>query len=107
MFSQKDIAVLRGLFAEQEHRLNSQWDIRFSDFKHEIRDEMHSVVNAAVFASEQRMMKRMNESEERLTKKIDALQDGILDIINDGILPQIEENRIEILGVKRRLTLLE
>lgn len=105
MFSQKDIAVLRGLFAEQEQRLNSQWDIRFSDFKHEIRDEMHSVVNAAVFASEQRMIQRIDGSEERLTKKIDALQEGVLDVINEGILPQIEENHIEIIEIKRKMTM--
>lgn len=47
--------------------------------KREIRDEMHSVVNAAISASEKRVIARMDEG-----------FDAVMELIDDGIIPQID-----------------
>lgn len=85
MLDKNDVALLRGMFLENNEVFGRQ-------LRRELRDEIHSVVNAAVFASEQRLMQRMDE-----------MQDGILEVINDGILPQIEENRLDIIAIKRQI----
>ena len=98
MLSKNDIALLRGMFLENNHILSKEFDekldIRFADFRHEIRDEIHAVVQGAVFASE-----------ERLGKKIDTLRDDLLEVINEDILPQIEEHTRQIGIINRHLKL--
>lgn len=78
MLSKNDIQVLRGMFEENNHIL-----------KREIRDEIHSVVHAAV-----------SGSESSLRKELYQIRDEIIDVINDEILPQIEEHRIDIARLK-------
>ena len=75
------------------------------DLKHEIRDEIHAIVNGAVFASEQRLIQRMDDVENNLRQEIHDVKDAVIDIIDESVLPQIEEHRIEIVKVKRQLQL--
>ena len=101
MLSKNDLVMIRGVVSELFVENNREWDkkldqrfdafeIRFADFKHEIRDEIHAVVNAAVFASENRLIRRM-----------DVMQEEISDVINDGILPQIDEHTRQITVINR------
>jgi hypothetical protein len=71
--------------------------------KREIRDEIHSVVNGAVAASERRMIDRMDAMEDRLMNRMDKNFEAITDLIDDGILPEIKEHRREIDSIKRQL----
>lgn len=100
MLDKEDIALLRGMF---------------SDVKHEMRDEIHSVVNAAVFALEQRMMKefervqkefdRVQKEFERVHEEIEGVKDAVIDLVDETIMPKIEDNRLEIVAIKRHLSL--
>ncbi len=74
MLSKNDIQVLRGMFEENNHIL-----------KLEIRDEVYSIVKA---------------TEVSLRREMHQMRDDILDVIHDGILPQIEEHRIDIARLK-------
>ncbi len=97
MLDKEDIAVLRGMFTENNAIL-----------KREIRDELHSVVNAAVFASEQRMMKefeRVQKEFERVHEEIEGVKDAVIDLVDETIMPKIEDNRMEIVAIKRHLSL--
>lgn len=69
------------------------------DVKREIRDEMHSVVNGAVAASERRMMKGMDQIAENTKEEI---LDGVADIIGDRILPQIDDHDVRITRLKHQ-----
>lgn len=76
------------------------------DVKREIRDEMHSVVNGAVAASERRMMKRMDDTKDELLQRMDDMYeeilDGVSEIIGDRILPQIDDHDVRITRLERR-----
>ncbi len=81
--------MLRGMFGETlttELRVNNQ--ILTDEIKRDIRDEMHSIVKA---------------SESVLRREIHQMRDDILDVINEGILPQIDEHDREIRGIKHHL----
>ncbi len=95
MLNKKDIAILRGMFCELLIENN---EIFGRQLKREICDETYSIVNAAVFASEQRLIKRMDEIKEEIIG-------GITEVIDEGVLPQIEEHRIEIVKIKQHLQL--
>lgn len=92
MLSKKDVALLRGMFQEQEGRFDQKLD----DLRVDLRDEIHSVVNGAISASEARMMKRMNEIKEEII-------DGITEIIDEGILPRISDLQSDMRRVKNHL----
>ena len=63
--------------------------------KREIRDEFHSVLKGEIVASERRMITRMDQMETRLEKRMDEGFGAMTDLIDDGILPQIDEhNRV-------------
>lgn len=98
MLSKKDIAILQGMFVENnkvwdaslKKRLDQRFvafEIRFDDFKHEIREEIHAVVTAAVTASERRVI------------------DEITEFIGEGVLPQIDEHTRQISVINRHLKL--
>ncbi len=82
MLNKNDIQILRDMFRENNEVFGSQ-------LKREMRDEIHAIVNGAVFASE-----------ERLSKKIDTLRDDILDLVNEEILPQIDQCQRDIVQLK-------
>jgi len=94
MLSKNDIAILRGMFTENnkiwDAKLDQRFDafeIRFADFKHEIRDEIHAVVNATVTASERRVIEEITE------------------FIGEEVLPQIDEHTRQIAVINRHLKL--
>lgn len=60
--------------------------------KREIRDEIHSVVNGAVSASEQRMIARIDDS-----------QSAILEAIDELVLPRIKKNRRSIIRLNKAI----
>lgn len=117
MLDKKDIALLQGMFLALEGRLDEKWDIRFSDFKHEIRDEIHSVVKAEVFASEKRMMKRMDDVKGELVQKIEHVESVLQNEIDgtntillsfiEEVEPRIEKHEKKIVRLRRHMTLGE
>ncbi len=104
MLNKNDVTMLRGMFVEVLDDRDVQWkadlDQRFHDFKHEIRDEIHSVVNGAVSASEARMMNRMDGSLERV--KVEII-DAIGEILDESVLPQISDLQVDMRRVKNHL----
>lgn len=98
MLDTNDIAQLRGMFGELLVENNRT-------LKREIRDETHSIVSAAVFASEQRLIQRIDDVEKNLRQEIHDVKDAVIDIIDESVLPQIEEHRVDILRVKKHLQL--
>lgn len=92
MLSKKDVTLLRGMFQEQE----SRFDQKLDNLRVDLQDEMHSVVHGAIFASETRMMKRMDEIKEEII-------DGITEVIDEGILPQISDLQADMRRVKNHL----
>ncbi len=110
MLDKKDIQLLEKMFdvklSEQEVRLgkslSAKFDVKLENELHflrrDIRDEIHSVVNGAVNASEKRMMKRMDEIK-------DEIIGSVIDVIDHGILPQIEHLQFDMVTVKRQLQL--
>lgn len=108
------MTLLRGIFNEVlDERLtanNRKWkedmDQRNRDLKREIRDETHSVVNAAVTASERRLLAKMDALESALRKDIHDVKDAVIDIIDESVLPEIEEHRLEILAIKRHVQMV-
>ncbi len=70
--------------------------------KREIRDEIHSVVTGAVVASERRMIARMDN----IVEEIQQLRTDVVDLLDDGVLPQVETNRLDILLLKRSLVVV-
>lgn len=95
MLDKNDIKILRGMFRENNEVFGAQ-------LKREIRDEMYSVVNGAVVASERRMIERMDSKMDSVKKEI---IDGIIDVLDDNILPQIQELREDMVMVRRHLKL--
>lgn len=98
MLSKNDLVMIRGVVSELFVENNREWDkkldqrfdafeIRFADFKHEIRDEIHAVVNAAVTASERRVIEEITE------------------FIGEEVLPQIDEHTRQIAVINRHLKL--
>ena len=87
MLDKNDVQLLRQMFTENNKVL-----------KHEIRDEMHSVIRSEVFASETRMMKAMKEMKEKII-------DGITDVLDNSVLPRLDEHDRDIRSIKRHLKL--
>ncbi len=83
MLDKNDIQIIRDLFQENNAIL-----------KREIRDEMHS----CIAASEVRTMEKMEKMKEEII-------DGITDVLDDSILPRLEEHENDIRLIKRRLQL--
>ncbi len=92
MLSKKDIQVLREMFTENNREWDKRLDIRFSDFKHEIRDEIRS----CIAASESRMTKMMHEVR-------DEILEGVADIVGNEILPQIDNHESRLLILEQRV----
>ncbi len=67
----------------------------FSDFKVEMRDEMHSVVNGAVSASEKRLTKLIYDVR-------DEILDGVSDIIGNEIVPQLDDHETRLIRLERK-----
>lgn len=82
MLSKNDMNELRGMMREVIQENNAVFG---TQLKTEIRDEMRSIVKGEVSA---------------LRRDMYQMRDDILDVINDGILSQIEEHRLEILTLK-------
>lgn len=88
------IALMRGMFQEQEKRFDQKLD----DVKENLRDEMRSYI----LGSETRMTKRMDGALERVKTEI---IDGITNILDESILPQISDLRTDVDRLKVRLQL--
>lgn len=86
------LEILTVALREQDIR----FDQKLHDLRLDVRDEIHSVVNGAVSRSEARMMKKMDEIKEEII-------DGITEIIDEGILPQISDLRTDVDHVKVHL----
>lgn len=86
MLSKNDIATLHGMFGKLLRENN---EVFGCELKRDIRDEVHSVVNGAVSASESRLRTELHQ-----------VRDEIIDVIDGGILPQIEEQRLDIVRLK-------
>mgnify|MGYP001607276944 CR=1 FL=1 len=106
MLSKKDIQMFEKMFANVVTRdtlrdiLRENNEVFGAQLKREIRDEIHAVVNGAVFASEERMMSVLAGAIESVRNDIHTLRDDILDLVNDEILPQIDECQRDIVQLK-------
>lgn len=102
MLSKKDLQLVRGIVTEVvtevvagtidakvPNMISQAIEANNHVLKLEIRDEIHSVVNGAVSASESRLRTELHQ-----------VGDEIIDVIDGGILPQIEEHRLDIVRLK-------
>lgn|SRR3989338_1191150 len=102
MLSAKDIQLLEKMFGKITENMVTKDMLRENNevfgrqLKREMRDEIHAVVNGAVFASEARMMKRMDNLREEIL-------DGVSDIVGDEIFPQIDDLEIRVLRLEQRV----
>lgn len=101
MLSKNDMSALRGLMREViietvPGMMRENNEIFGSQLKREIRDEIHSLIKA----SEAGLIRRMDEMEIRLIQRMDGGFDAINELIDDGILPQVND-------LDRRVTRLE
>lgn len=98
MLNAKDIAVLQGMFLDQEKRFDRKLEERLEANNHilkrEIRDEMHSLMKA----SEAGLIRRMDEM------KVEIV-DGILEVLNDDVLPRVHVLEEDMIVVKHELKL--
>jgi hypothetical protein len=97
MLNTKDIALLQGMFQEQDKKFDRRLEERLEANNHilkrEIRDEFHSVLKGEISTSERRMIARMDGVKEEIL-------DGVSEIIGDRVLPQID-------GLDHRVSRLE
>jgi len=89
--------VLPRMFLEQEKK----FDQKLEDLRLDIRDEIHSVVKA----SEAGLIRRMEDIEEKLTKRTDDGFSSVLELIDGGLIPQIQEHDRDMHLIKRHLKL--
>lgn len=88
MLTKKDLGLIAAL-------MDTKFDAHLSVLKREIRDEFHSVLKAEIGASEARMIKRMDEG-----------FDSVLELIDDGILPDIHKLQREMIVVQKKLQIV-
>jgi hypothetical protein len=100
MLSKNDIATLHGMFGKLLRENN---EVFGRELKRDVRDEIHSVVNGAVSASEQRMTEHMDVVEQRMIARIDDGQSAILEAIDELVLPRIKKNRRSILRLNKTI----
>ncbi len=123
MLDKKDIIVLQKMFVDNNKVLRKEIhsEIETSNhlLKREIRDELHSVVNAAVAGSERRIMDKMDKGFAQVDKRfaqvdkefaqvhkeIAQLREDVTDVIGDEIIPLIETNRRDIFTIKRAIVI--
>ena len=96
MLTKNDKLEIRGIFTEVLSKNNEHIFQMMRDFKREIRDEVHSLI----FASESRMMQRMDAKLEKL--RTDIVND-IGSILDEAVLPQIAELQHDVKRVKLHL----
>ncbi|MEK9155316.1 MAG: hypothetical protein AAB839_01585 [Patescibacteria group bacterium] len=94
MLNTKDIALLQGMFQEQEKRSDQKLDQKLEDLKINLRDEIHSTVKA----SEAGLIRRMDAMEERLHKDLE-------EFIDDNYSPRMYEAEQQILKISSHLKL--
>lgn len=105
----KDEVLTRGVLLEVLAEALKEQDARFDqklvDLRLDIRDEIHSVVSA----SETRTMKKMDEMGRELRKEMHGIKeeiiDGITDVLDESVLPQLDEHAKDIRLIKQRLAL--
>lgn len=90
--------TMAGVLAVALKEQDARMDQKLHSLRLDIRDEIHSVVNAAVFASEDRIMNAIVEVK-------DDILDGVSELISDEILPQIDEHARQIGTINRYLKL--
>lgn len=83
--------VLPGMFREHEIRFDQKLD----DLKMNLRDEIHSTVKA----SEAGLIRRMDALEQEMKEGFQT----VLEVIDEGIDPQIQEQKKDIAFLKRYL----
>ncbi|MFA6017992.1 MAG: hypothetical protein WCT28_01380 [Patescibacteria group bacterium] len=122
MLNKQDITTLRGMFEDVlgvslrkevpaivlaiiqntvPRMIHEQLEINNHILKREIRDEVHSLIKA----SEAGLIRRMETLEEKLTKRMDEGFSSILELIDEGLIPQIQEHERDIQLIKRELKL--
>ena len=94
MLDKQDIALLEGMFARHTVHFKEILDQNNHDLKREIRDEMHSLLAAL----------KTEFKTEIAALKVEIIT-GVTDLIDDGILPQIDDLRADMIVVKEHLKL--
>lgn len=96
MANKKDVAVTRGVLIEVLTAALKEQNVRFDQKLHGLRLDVRDEIHSCISASEKRMMKRMDEIKEEII-------DGITEVIDEGILPQISDLRTDVGHIKVRL----
>ncbi len=106
MLDKKDIQFLEKMFAKVTENmvtkdmlrdaLHENNEIFGHQLRREMRDEIHAVVNGAVFASEKRLTKLIMDTKEEIL-------DGVADIIGNEIIPQIDDLEVRTLRLEHRV----
>jgi hypothetical protein len=91
MLTKNDMTALRGLMREViietvPGMMRENNEIFGAQLKREIRDEIHSFIKA----SEAGLIRRMNAMEERLVQQMGSGFESMNELLDDGILPQID-----------------
>ncbi|MFA6017746.1 MAG: hypothetical protein WCT28_02320 [Patescibacteria group bacterium] len=102
MLDKNDIKILRGMFRENNEVFGAQ-------HKREIRDEIYSVVKASEASLIRRMDSNAESMKKELIERMDRMKgeivDAVIDVLDDNILPQIQELREDMVMVKHHLKL--
>lgn len=96
MANKKDTAVTRDVLIEVLTSALKDQDARFDQKLHDLRLDVRDEIHSCVSASEIRMMKRMDEMKEEII-------DGITDILDESVLPQILELQTDMRQAKNHL----
>ena len=101
MFRKQDIDLLEGMFKQSEknmreeiHQLERSMHEEMHQTERNLRDEIHSTVSGAIYASETRMMARMD----KLHAKTVA---DITDFLDQSIIPQLDDLRVADASIRK------
>ncbi len=89
------VAAISSALKEQDAR----FDQKLCDFRLDIRDEIHS----CIAASEVRTMKKLDELRTEMHTIKEEIIDGITDVLDESVLPQIVDLRTDVDRITVRL----
>ena len=108
MLNKKDVEVLRGMFEEQEVKIDQRFaqqevkiDQRFAQQEARIDQKLED--HAMNF--DDKLFSCIKASETAMMRKMEEMKDEIIEFIGEEILPQIDEHTREIGMIKRHLQL--
>lgn len=93
MLDTQDIQVLREMFGESEARMIGRID--------SVRDEMIVRIDGARDETVGRMDNIRDEILKKMHEELRSVRNDIIEVINDGVLPQIDRLNIRVTRLER------